>query len=322
MDLVRLVAVVGVICIHLSALQTYDGSSGYDQWLAALSRFGVPYFFAASGFLLGTRPPAGTRAAAGKVVARILPIWAFWEGTYLLLEFIQKSSKGTNIFDDLGVFQVVVQGGPAFHLWFLPSLMFVSVIAIVSKRYLGADAMLRLSVLCFAALIATRYLSIVPFAGTDVVLDASVRSLEGVFFFTLGWWFASQGVALGPRHALALLSLGAVGHVVEVEALHRFLGTKVRDVEVTASLALVVTGLLMLATSVRARPMPPWIMSASRYTLGIYAAHLLLVRATVRFIHVQDQVIGFSVQLLVASATTFLAVYLMSFSKGFRRFIR
>lgn len=178
-----------------------------------------------------------------------------------------------------------------------------------------------LRILCYIALIDTRFSGLVPFDDRDVV-DAAVRSLEGVFFFGIGYWMSSTRQVMATRAAFAILLVGLVGHVAEVLLIHRFSLVPIRNVEITSSMALLAIGLLFVTLTPVAASIPERSLRFSQSTLGIYAVHAIFAPFVVGRISLANHEAEVMVQILCSVVVSFSAVYILSLWPRFRTFIR
>lgn len=135
LDLFRLVAALGVVCLHVR----FEASQGLDPqvWVRTFSRWCVPFFFLVTGFFLKANTggfPLITANLLKKVGIILVASWCI----YVPLGLIQ--SGFALLSADLFV------TGPWFHLWYLHSL-FLGLAALLvlpsvlkSRAILGACA--------------------------------------------------------------------------------------------------------------------------------------------------------------------------------------
>ena len=124
LDLVRCVAILGVLLIHACA-GGLDRPVGSLDWLASLfwgsvSRASVPLFLMVSGALL-LRPEKelSLRRLWGHNIARIAAALAFWATAYGLFDAVRNGQKIGGILRDLLLFR------HEFHLYYLHILLLV-----------------------------------------------------------------------------------------------------------------------------------------------------------------------------------------------------
>lgn len=96
-----------------------------------VTRAAVPFFFVASGFYLRTDRPLGQLVL--RPIVRILPIFVFWVLLYWVVAHFAPHMHPTRLW--LGLF---LSGGAAYHLWFLPALLFAQIAVALGERLLGS----------------------------------------------------------------------------------------------------------------------------------------------------------------------------------------
>ncbi|MEG3628272.1 acyltransferase [Streptomyces poriticola] len=154
-DLIRVLAAVGVIVCHaaaeLMAAVGRDPSGGgpvYGTALTgdALSRSAVPLFFAIAGWVVLCGAPPRDGGQVRKRLARIVVPMAVWTVVYLVWDRIRDAN--TDPTRQLAWDALFASVRPAFHLWYLyayvPVILLLSVAALVraGKRPWGVGAVL------------------------------------------------------------------------------------------------------------------------------------------------------------------------------------
>jgi len=139
---IKFIASIFVVFIHTSAFR-YVNQTGYvfDFIVDSISRFGVPVFFAISGYFLYSKYKSGGGKYWGNYVKKIL--WLhLWVGfIYYLVTFLDIKIKGGKIpesfFDTMHIINSFLYGGLHYHLWYLSSLAFaVTILFIFSRKNL------------------------------------------------------------------------------------------------------------------------------------------------------------------------------------------
>ncbi|NSZ73262.1 acyltransferase family protein [Agrobacterium tumefaciens] len=138
-ELGRCVAALAVIVIHCSG--SYLGDMNNDAWISAeilnaASRFAVPFFFMASGaFVLGKEVADGA-AYIRKRAARILVPYLIGSIFYLAWSYWYQGARPLP-FD---WFVDFLRGASWFHLWFLPVMFAVSILAVFGQNITKKNA--------------------------------------------------------------------------------------------------------------------------------------------------------------------------------------
>ncbi|WP_082443364.1 MULTISPECIES: acyltransferase family protein [unclassified Sphingomonas] len=139
-DVFRFLAVVGVVFIHANNKTTFG--TAFDL----ASRFGVPFFFIVAGYFAGMKSDLSFFNAVRHIVQRILIPFAVW----LVLYLVYFEYRPPVLAEPLTVAWVLMTGGPAFHLWFLPSLAFGTLMLVVLRRFCSLPMLVGTAVVLYA----------------------------------------------------------------------------------------------------------------------------------------------------------------------------
>jgi surface polysaccharide O-acyltransferase-like enzyme len=188
-DLIRTVAIVGVILLHAANDLTVQqmGQLEIVRWLTvdiyqSLGRIGVPLFVMLSGALL-LQPSKNESISVffKKRWARIGLPFIFWGATYFAYDFFVLHQAITS--------NAIIQGiltGPYYHFWYLYMLMGLYLLTPILRilvTHADNKIMKYFTILWFLGA------SIIPFAGllTTYHLDTNVLTITGmVGYFILG----------------------------------------------------------------------------------------------------------------------------------------
>jgi len=124
-DLMRLIAILGVIIIHTTPFDSSSHDTFYYLKIISnqLSKFAVPFFFTISGYFFHIKYiETNLDSATTSVIKRIFLLFLFWCIFYLI------PWNGSVLFQDLITrFQTnpynTILEGTQIHLWFLVSLI-------------------------------------------------------------------------------------------------------------------------------------------------------------------------------------------------------
>ena len=123
----RVVAMAGVVLIHLTAARMSAGPSLLTEVVNALGRFAVPTFMAVSGYLhVQSMSRSGSSGALLSRMRRLVPAYVVWSAIYLVDAAIRTpevswtASRAT---------RTVLLGGAGYHLWFIPALISLQLVA-------------------------------------------------------------------------------------------------------------------------------------------------------------------------------------------------
>ena len=194
LDVGRLAAVYAIIWIHAPQLPALEQSK-------ALSRFAVPYFVMVTIFLafegIARNPQRSWRQYVSSRFARLyLPLLG-WSAIYLAFKAVKGWALPNEPNDYPGV--ELLWAGSCYHLWFLPFILAVSVLAMAIAKWVAGRPAVAPAMFA-VALVAGAVAAIAPisFAVPDSYLELIVNALPAV-----GW-----GIALAV--ACRLLGTGAL----------------------------------------------------------------------------------------------------------------
>jgi len=292
-DIVRLAAIVAVIAIHTTPFGVDQHPAGASLWQAGwmikqVCRFAVPFFFVMSGYFWGVKvrngaAPAAVSAALAKRLMIILAAWSFiYLLPYNIGSVIELGWTGPfreaywNIISVLSAPWRLLLQGTKYHLWFLAALLYALAIAtyFVAKGWHQALVAVA-AVLFIAALLMTAY------APTPLGMSTVLEARNGPFFGTL---FFVSGIYIGKLRPAAawlwqgtlLLLLGLVLQVAESMVLWHLYGVN-PDPDFTVGTCFMGWGAAMVALSNHRWLQNERLSGIGKYTLGIYAVHLVFV---------------------------------------------
>lgn len=139
MDLMRLIACILVVLVHVSALSWEDVSVRSDEWQVmnafdCLGIMGVPMFIMLSGALMLRRESThSVKKILGKTL-RLFLVYHVWLLFYNFVTFV----KEDYVFSFYNIKEHIVlpamRGQGIYHLWFLPVLMVLSLLTPILKK--------------------------------------------------------------------------------------------------------------------------------------------------------------------------------------------
>lgn len=265
-DFGRFVAVVAVVFIHAR-----DGAPIASP-LEMAARFAVPFFFVVAGFFFSHGSDSFWRAAV-KVLLRLLVPFAFW-----ILVYLMWFRPGPEAFSSLKFWaKLFIEGGPAYHLWFLLSLSLCSILLLALLRLRASLAVLAGSAIALygIGLAFGAYYGLL--LRTDDVFFWNTRNgpFFGLPFMVVGYLIAKTRWRPGLAVSGLIFVLGGLVHLGEALMLQRLGYSSAQD-------QLVGTAAYGVGFFLLVRHLPDWPAVAcgarlGRYSLGIYATHLLIL---------------------------------------------
>jgi surface polysaccharide O-acyltransferase-like enzyme len=243
--------------------------------LKILCRSAVPFFFITSGYFLGLANRA-PKELLGRILERLLPIYAFWLTVYCIYVALDPTM-------DLNLdWKTLTSGGAAFHLWYLPALAIGLAFVGVGTTLLGG----RTTALACAVLAA---IGLGCGAYHDLLgLPGEARRggvLVAPAFVFIGFCFATRPTR--PRRAYAVASALAALLLALVEEWWisaRSGSAPLVSHDFILSTFLLGSAMFLLVRSIAPSPLIAKLASLGRISLGVYAAHLLILWTLMRWI--------------------------------------
>ena len=194
-DFIKFFAIVAVVIIHTFPSDHLLGYFIFDNF----SRFAVPFFFVASGYLFGLKVRKRTKSIDyfKRYLSKILKIYLCWFLFYFLYDLLRILFEGGNdrqelsrYIEEFSTLNILYygRGTSGYQLWFVISLAWSIAVIYLFYRLKKITLLLILSV-C---------LNIVGLFGQSYSLffELPVETTRaalyiGLFYTTLGFWFAS-----------------------------------------------------------------------------------------------------------------------------------
>ncbi|GGY51155.1 acyltransferase [Parvularcula lutaonensis] len=268
----------------------------------------VPFFLIASGYFYGrTR---SLRPVLRFAVRRLLPLYVIWVLIYLVAT--ETFGRVLNNPADLKTwFWLLAEGGEGYHLWFLSSLGASLVAVHLVAQYVSMRTIMVLGAVCFAGgLLLGSY---APVAGLP---DLRTPELSRVFpfypvvFVAFGLWARRSGFELSWQKAAMLAMAGITLSAAEL-CLFRF-GFGVPFTENDFAIGTVPFGIGMFFLFRRlALPrnlLSKWSRRLAPATLGIFAAHLIVLKQLESHAPAPGLLTGASILVLTFLLTTALVL--------------
>lgn len=296
LDLLRAIACLSVVMIHVSAEFVTRGTTGVDFWLGnlldSLSRAGVPLFVMISGALMLDENYEFTRRKWLRHIGRMTAFYAVWSTVYcILFRIIPLVSRGEKVRIPGAIVQIITGH---YHLWFVPMIIGLYLIVPLLRLWVNernlryVEYFLGLSVaFAFAAaqvmeILLSEFKVLKPvqtlWDNLNLQYTAGYTS-----YFILGWYL-NRGV----RHKRLIYALG------DAAFLMTFAGTAAASVllkmnsypfyeNFTVNVLLYSAAIFVLCRSRAAHPKRPGgfvhraVAFIGRYSLGIYAVHVYFI---------------------------------------------
>lgn len=288
-DDLRVIATAAVVMLHVSSQNWYDLDPSSGQWQVlnifnSLTRWAVPVFLMISGglFLEGTRDIA---VIWKKNILRMVTAFLFWSCVYTLHSSLSRDYTIVELVTS------IVHGH--FHMWYIYVTVGIYLAVPVLKQVVGSEPVRKyfmLIVFLFAILLpsAATYtggvIESVQIMTNDVLNQmkfpfASVY----VFYFVLGHLLHTTHMeavwrkrvyALGILGLLATVGLSSVRSVMDHVPVSVFYEPHTLNV-LAMSTAVFVYAKYRVEDGFRPEKGRVWIGKLSKYSFGVYLAHML-----------------------------------------------
>ncbi|HHU50546.1 MAG TPA: acyltransferase [Firmicutes bacterium] len=183
MDILRGLAILGVITGHVAAETLYVKTTFLGIFFNQVIRFAVPVYIFLSGLGLGLskRPYSGYIDFVGQRLRKIIPLYSLWTAIYLFpLPF------GGPILSLKTYCKAVFTGNASYQLYFVPLIIQFYLLFPLLRRYFQASSGLVLSFFITLALQASHV-----YLPKSLLADQRFF-LNWLFFFVLGLWCAPR----------------------------------------------------------------------------------------------------------------------------------
>lgn len=296
LDLLRVIACLSVVMIHVSAEFVVRGNTGVDFWLGnlmdSLSRAGVPLFVMISGALMLDEGYAFTKKKWMGHIGRMAAFYVVWSTVYcIIFRVIGLVQRGEKV-RMLGVFTQIASGH--YHLWFVPMIIGLYLVVpllrmwVKEKNIRWVEYFLLVSVVIefivpqVMAILLDQIKALKPVQSLWDNMNLGFTQ-EYVTYFVLGWYL-NRGVkhrklvcALGiPAVIMTFAGTGWASVVLEMKSYPFY-------ENFTVNVLLHSAAIFVLCRSWFEQPKKPggmgqrlvgWI---GKYSLGVYAAHVYFI---------------------------------------------
>jgi len=303
-DLFRLVAFLCVVALHVNRQNLEPAAKLAFE---IIPRLGVPYFFLVSGYFLQIGEH-GVVAVVARFLRRLVPVYVFWVLFYIFLH--------RGLFGETGIHSLpnlLIDGIPGAHLWFLPSLG-VSVVLFTLLSYaIGDYPVLGICIIL--------YLCGIYFDEFRNIYDLPFHHWNfrdgpffGCVFIAIGYYSRKYDIRLSVEQSVLMVLSGLAMQFLERALLVHF-GILSQGDEVDYYLGTVLygAGVLFLALNVSAggEGAVAALAGIGRYTLGFYCIHLAYVWL-LEMVLAPDTLVNVVVTVAFSSSASIITILLMS----------
>lgn len=296
-DAVRFIGAAAVVAIHTVSPHHVNFGLTSQGIIDQLCRWAVPFFFISSGYFL-VKKSARARKMIGDYLRRIVPMFAVWALFYVA---ITKGGLSRLSNPDFLVW-VLVTGGPGWHLWYLPALLssFMIVILMRQARLSVAAMLIFGATIYIIGLSQGSYYALLndPLLFTPDRLIPYPPILDGrngcfpLIFVVIGVWLAETGWQPTRMGAFLICLAGAGLHCANAYWLDLNRIFPFHRNDFLPGTILFGTGAFLIAQQLQ--PVLPvrLLAQVGRFSLGIYAIHVVFVLVINRIFSQDDLTAG------------------------------
>lgn len=321
-DVLRCIAIVAVISIHVNIVIGDFPGEGLEEWwfgniMNSGARWCVPIFFMISGaLLLSSSKEESLRSFLARRLTRVLGPFFFAAFLYILWK-----NRGQLASISWGPSLIEIIEGPVFyHLWFVYSIAGLYLAAPLLKRFVKQAEQKHLLYFLGLWLISSSYREIEKFFGVQV--GFSIPVVTGYAgYFVLG--YVLHTFEIHKRWLYGIYLLGIAGWIVTAAGTYEWTRKNggVFDDFFYSYFSLNViamsTAVYMLVKSLHVQNEPPSILkrivfAISRASYGIYLIHVLVIQMLGECFHLDMTVlhpwIGLPLMVVLVTGLSYVLV--------------
>lgn len=325
-DMFKFIMALLVVVLHTHPLY---GINDRLNFLTAdvIARVAVPFFFAASGFLLEKKisSTVDIKEVIRRYIRKILGLYCIWTVVYLPAIIYDKilDTDDSLIRGILTTMRDFVFTGSYSHLWYLPSVAVGIVVVYTLRKYLGEEkTVVVLLILFIAGLLTQTYFGLLTYTvDSTSILWKMMRAVKkimvtcrnGVFFGSIfiymGTWVAKRDVALRMWKAFVGLAISMLLFYIEVSYL--WTAGYVRETDMYVMLLPAVFFLLVISIQISVKGDT---FSLRKMSMNIYFVHLYLKKIYIELIGAYtDNNVGLFLFTLIGALSIAYLMYRLSY---------
>lgn len=284
-ELMRFLAAISILLIHAPQ------PDAIAKCADIFARWAVPFFFATSGFL-AAGSNRSVRSELKRAVHRIGVPYIFWLIIYCSF-FINIGDQSLKDW-----LRILIFGGPAIHLWFLPALA----VALITYRFLENRSIAVLAGTALILYVIGILIGPYPIIPTELPFNPRNGPFLSVPMVIVGAIYR-RGAYIPLKPALFFMTFSFLAYAAEIAI---FAPLRIDQIATT-----ILIGFAPLCVAVRTSISGAWCGFLGKYTLGFYLLHVGVVTAFQRIFY-PDSTFTYLVFVTIAAALTFALTMALS----------
>ena len=327
MDVLRVIACFSVIMIHSSARYVVKDIGSFNFWVGnifdGLARIGVPLFVMISGALMLDKNYQFSTQKIIKHIIRMIVFFVFWSALYCIFNIVGSIIIEHESIDITKIIVSLIKGH--YHLWFVYLIIGLYLIVPLLRLWVNdtnkkyVEYFIILSIIFTYIIpqiisIGSNYSNLFEHINDIIERKLSLKYVGGfTTYFILGWYI--NNYELNNKRIIYIL--GLFGVLITIMGTYILSNTTGKALQMYGNLYInvlfqTVAVFVIIKDKFKNMHTNNIINSISKYSLGIYAIHALIVTIMYRIIEKVN--IDFAlINIPVVFIVSFVFAYLISF---------
>lgn len=330
MDVLRVIACFSVIMIHSSAYYVVKDIGSFNFWVGnifdGLARIGVPLFIMISGALMLDKNYQFSTQKIIKHIIRMIVFFVFWSALYCIFNIVGSIIIKHESIDIIKIIGSLIKGH--YHLWFVYLIIGLYLIVPLLRLWVNDTNKTYVEYFIILSIIFTYIIPQIISIGSNYsnlfehIKDIIARNLSlkyvGGFttYFILGWYI--NNYELNNKRIIYIL--GLFGVLITIMGTYILSNTTGKALQMYGNLYInvlfqTVAVFVIIKDKFKNMHTNNIINSISKYSLGIYAIHALIVTIMYRIIekvNIDFALINIPVVFIVSVVFSYLISFILS----------
>ena len=330
MDVLRVIACFSVIMIHSSARYVVKDIGSFNFWVGnifdGLARIGVPLFIMISGALMLDKNYQFSTQKIIKHIIRMIVFFVFWSALYCIFNIVGSIIIEHESIDITKIIVSLIKGH--YHLWFVYLIIGLYLIVPLLRLWVNdtnkkyVEYFIILSIIFTYIIpqiisIGSNYSNLFEHINDIIERKLSLKYVGGfTTYFILGWYI--NNYELNNKRIIYIL--GLFGVLITIMGTYILSNTTGKALQMYGNLYInvlfqTVAVFVIIKDKFKNMHTNNIINSISKYSLGIYAIHALIVTIMYRIIekvNIDFALINIPVVFIVSVVFSYLISFILS----------